>query len=163
MKKQKGITLVALTITIVVMIIIASITTYAGIDLIKEAKLQDLVTNMLLIQAKAKECVEEVKFQKLAIESDEAQTYLIGNKLSGSEAETEAKEVISEINDGNIKNYYYLSEGNLNNIGLKDLSIDDYGYFIIKYDIENITAEVMNTKGYKGNYTLKDLQALQGD
>ena len=126
MKKQKGITLVALTITIVVMIIIASITTYAGIDLIKEAKLQDLVTNMLLIQAKAKECVEEVKFQKLAIESDEAQTYLIGNKLSGSEAETEAKEVISEINDGNIKNYYYLSEGNLNNIGLKDLSIDDY-------------------------------------
>ena len=63
MKKQKGITLIALTITIIVMIIIASITIYAGIDLIQQAKLQDLVTNMLLIQAKAKEYVEEVSFK----------------------------------------------------------------------------------------------------
>jgi len=38
MKKQNGITLMALTITIVVMLIIAGISAYFGSDLIKEMK-----------------------------------------------------------------------------------------------------------------------------
>ena len=45
------------------MLIIAGISAYFGSDLIKEMKLQDLRTNMLLIQAKSKDCVEEVNFQ----------------------------------------------------------------------------------------------------
>ena len=54
MREQKGITLIAITLTVIVMLIIASITVYYGTDLIQNAKLQDLKTNMLLIQAKTK-------------------------------------------------------------------------------------------------------------
>ena len=63
MREQKGITLIVITLTVIVMLIIASITVYYGTDLIQNAKLQDLKTNMLLIQAKTKSGVEEVNFQ----------------------------------------------------------------------------------------------------
>ena len=65
MNKQNGITLIALTVTIVVMMIIAGITINIGQNLIQEAKIQDLRTNMLLIQAEAKKDLEEVNFQKI--------------------------------------------------------------------------------------------------
>ena len=72
MKETKGITMIALTITIVVMIILAGITVQYGMGLLQNVKLQDLRTNMLLIQAKAKEYVEEVNFQLVNV-TDEAE------------------------------------------------------------------------------------------
>ena len=48
MKNNKGVTLVSLTITIIVLIIISGLTVNLSNDLIKQAKLQDLKTNMLL-------------------------------------------------------------------------------------------------------------------
>lgn len=66
----KGITLIALTITIVLLLILAGISLYSGKETIEKAKLQELKTNMLLIQAKAKEYVEEVNF-RMGIGSDE--------------------------------------------------------------------------------------------
>ena len=62
-KKDKGVTLVALTITIVVLLIIAGIALYNGKGTIQEANLEALRTNMLLIEAKAKGVVEEANFQ----------------------------------------------------------------------------------------------------
>ena len=35
------------------------------------------------------------------------------------------------------------------------------GYFIVRYDFENLKIEVINTNGYNGNYTLEQLQQLQ--
>ena len=60
MKKEenKGITLMALVITIGVLIILASITIKYGGESIKQAKIQNMKTNMLLIEAKTKEFVE---------------------------------------------------------------------------------------------------------
>ena len=54
-KNNKGITLIALTITIIILLILASITIYSGKESIKKAQLESLKTNMLLIKAKAKE------------------------------------------------------------------------------------------------------------
>ena len=62
-KNEKGITLIVLAVTIIIMLIIASIAIYSGTESIKNAKLEALKTNMLLIQAKAKEYVEEVSFK----------------------------------------------------------------------------------------------------
>ena len=45
LKKNKGVTLVALAITIVVLLIIAGISIYAGKDTIKRANLESLRTN----------------------------------------------------------------------------------------------------------------------
>ena len=36
---------------------------YSGTDIIKRAKLEELKTNMLLIETKAKECVENANFK----------------------------------------------------------------------------------------------------
>ena len=52
---------------------------------------------------------------------------------------------------------YYLDEMTLNEIGVKDLNSEQYGYFIVKYDFSNTTVEVINTKGYDGKYTLTQL------
>lgn len=159
--KQKGITLITLTITIVVMMIIASITVYYSKDLIKRAKLQDLSTNMLLIQAKAKECVEEANFQKLNLEN--SGDILLGVKLVGSVAEEEAKKT-GKIESGKEDSYYYLPEETLTQMGLKNLDKEDYGYFIVQYDISEIKVEVINTHGYNGMYTLTEItDALTGE
>ena len=62
-KNEKGITLVALAITIIVLLIIAGIGYNYGKEAIQKAQLEELRTNMLLIEAKAKGLVEEVNFK----------------------------------------------------------------------------------------------------
>ena len=62
-KKENGITLIALGVTIIVLLIIASIGVYSGKETIKKAQLEEMRTNMLLIQAKSKEYVEEANFK----------------------------------------------------------------------------------------------------
>ena len=167
MKKQKGITLVSLTITIIVMIIIASITLYTGRDLLKKARLQDLVTSMLLIQAKTKEYVEEVNFQTANLDPTKEEDLakineiksenLKGVLLQGSEAETDAR-ATGKITE-NIDEYYYLSEETLQEMGIKDLG-SDYGYFIVRYDITNTKVEVINTNGFNEKYSLDELKEM---
>ena len=56
-KKENGITLIALGVTIIVLLIIASIGVYSGKETIKQAQLEEMRTTMLLIQAKSKEYV----------------------------------------------------------------------------------------------------------
>ena len=83
MKETKGITMIALTITIVVMIILAGITVQYGMGLLQNVKLQDLRTNMLLIQAKAKEYVEEVNFQLVNVTDEAEKTRIKNENLKG--------------------------------------------------------------------------------
>lgn len=71
--RTKGITLISLVVTVVVLIILAGITIYSGKGTIERAKLEELKTNMLLIQAKAREYVEEANF-KIGIVSEEERT-----------------------------------------------------------------------------------------
>ena len=52
MKKNNGITLITLVITIIILTIIGSITVYEGVQSIEEAKVQKCITNMLSIKSK---------------------------------------------------------------------------------------------------------------
>lgn len=85
-KNNKGITLTALTITIIVLLILASITIYSGIESIQKAELESLKTNMLLIKAKAKEYVEQASFKNGVNNNnlDEAKKELKGTKITDS-------------------------------------------------------------------------------
>ena len=56
------------------------------------------------------------------------------------------------------ENCYYLDESILKDIGVKETDSEKYGYYIVKYDFDNTTTEVMNTKGYEGQYTLTQLE-----
>lgn len=164
MKNEKGITLVILTITIIVMMILAGIAVHYSRDLIRNAKLQDLKTNMLLIQAKAKECVEEVSFQTANINDGSTieqikSTNYKGTPLVGSGIEEEAK-ATGKIEDAKINEYYYFTLEDLKSIGITELLPEDYGYFIVRYNLEKISVDVINTKGYKGAYDIQEIISI---
>lgn len=162
MRKQNGVAISVLSIGIVIIIAIASIIVHYVEDMVEENRLQDLRTNMLLIQAETKKDLEEVCFQTAKLDSKKEEDLatineiknenLKGKLVQGSEIENS---IPQEINID--ENCYYLDENNLSEIGVKDLDSNEYGYFIVKYDFSNITVEVMNTKGYEGKYTLTQL------
>lgn len=52
MKKQEGITLISLVITIIVLSILASIATYSGVNVIKSAKMTAFTTELKIMQTK---------------------------------------------------------------------------------------------------------------
>lgn len=162
MEKQKGVAIPVLIIGVVIIIAIASIIVHYAEDMVEENRLQDLRTNMLLIQAETKKDLEEVCFQTANLDAKKEEDLAKINeikkeKLKGTIVqESEVKDSIpQEITID--ENCYYLDETNLNEIGVKDLNPEKYGYFIVKYNFENITVEVINTKGYEGKYTLTQL------
>ena len=63
MKNNKGVTMISLALTILILVILATMTMYYGESAVKEAKLQDLKTNMLLIQASLKNDLEKYHFE----------------------------------------------------------------------------------------------------
>lgn len=177
MKKQKGITLVALVITIVILIIIASITIYEGKDIIAKSELENLKTNMLLIKAKAKEYAENANF-KLGVNIDtltgdtktnrieEAKKELKG-KIITSNNETTNKLGIVLSQENNYIYYYELDQEDLNLIGLNSVKLNKDERYIIKYDIKDVKIEIYNSIGFEYNdkiyYSLTDLESEQLD
>lgn len=124
MSKEKGITLIALVITIIVIIILAGITTYEGTQLIKESKLQTVTANMLLIQAKAETLRDKKEFNNDAV--------LIGEEVTSEELE----------------GWYKWDEEAFEEAGLTGIDKNDVYY--VNYNIENSDedVEVYYEKGY---------------
>lgn len=166
-KENKGITLVALTITIIVLLIIAGIAIYSGNDIIKNAKLESLKTNMLLIQAKAKEYCEEASF-KLGTEENPSDEKISNakNSLKGTEQgeESNIPSYITKV-EGKKEYIYKLETSNLRDMGINGVESDDNnGYYYVKYNLTDVTVEVYNTKGFTKDsttyYSLSELQEL---
>lgn len=171
MEKENGASIIILIIMIVLIIIGATAIVNYGKSMLEETKLQDLKTNMLYIQAEAKEGLEEVCFQTVNLDESKEedlgkineikQEYLDGILLN--EAPEEVKNISAQIPaEATIdESYYYLSEETLNEMGIKGLNAEEYGYFLVKYDFTNTAVEVINTKGYNGVYTLTELNKLE--
>lgn len=171
-KNEKGVTLIILVIMIIVMLIIAGITVYSGSDVIKKANLENLKTNLLLIEAKTKEYVEEVSF-KMGVNPDDAKRNSVreevyqneGKLVTLSNASDEVRN--SAVNAGiNINDVcYYVSREALDNLGLNQVPEGDGDYYIVKFDEANLAVEIYNTKGYndKGNikYSLTDIDNIE--
>ena len=160
-KNNKGITLIALTITIIILLILASITIYSGKESIKKAQLESLKTNMLLIKAKAKEYVEQASFKNGVNKSqisEEAKNELKGKEANASDY---SKQNIT-INGGEI--LYKLTSDNLKEMGLKDVKLGSNEEYLVKYNIKDVTVEVYNTSGYENNgttvYSLSELEKI---
>lgn len=58
-KKENGITLMSLVITIVILLILASIATYSGIEVIKSSKLTKFTTEMKIMQTQVNELYQK--------------------------------------------------------------------------------------------------------
>lgn len=123
--KQKGITMVSLVITIVVMIIITGVTVYTGTGVIKQATLQNVNTNMMLIQAKAKTIAEQAKFNK------DTSNYK-GTCIMDVSDNKKIDELVNKGVIEDVSKYYLLSQYDLFSMGLEKIDFED-GY-IVNYD-----------------------------
>ena len=166
MKNEGGKSIVTLVLLTILIMIGASVIINYAKQMMLETKIQDLRTNMFLMQAEAKKGVEEVCFQTVNLDENKAEDlikineikseYLDGTILSNSPIEVQeaAKNVPEVVWD---ENCYYLDEATLTEMGIENIETNQYGYFIVKYDFSNADVEVINTNGYDGNYTLTQI------
>lgn len=160
--KEQGITLITLTITVIVLIILAGIGIYSGKDTIKKAKLEELQTNLLLIQAKAREYVEEANF-KIGIVSNEerpAKTATVRDEIYvQAQGLQPASNIPEEIKVTDASACYYLTEETKNKWGLEKMQGE--GQYMIEFDEMNVKVEVYNLEGYDGKYSLSDIDQVE--
>lgn len=118
MKDNKGITLVALIITVIMMLILASVAVYTGVDTYKQARVMEYVQEMQLIQSKVDEIVgTSTKEELLNLGAEVASNEQI-NAITSAYAN-------GEIASNDRTKYRYLSKNDLNNIfSLDDASVD---------------------------------------
>lgn len=176
-RSESGITLMILVIIVIILMIIASISIYEGKDLIKDAKAQNLETNMYTIKTKSKVFAEDV----------EARTWTKDNSTDDAEKEEifqeEYKMVKTTVNNeyynqlNNSMNQdtdgytaYEITSETLEKMGLDELKkdIEDGSKYIVVYDNENFNdIDIIYTKGitYRNDryYTLSSLETALGD
>ncbi len=135
-KNEKGITLIALAVMMIVMVIILSITTYSGISSVKESSRKKLTSELEIVQ----HAVLEV-YTKYQIFNDIS--YLVGDKIQSiNDIPTEyrdslkVKNIAFSSNNRTESSYYKLDENKLKDIGIEE---SNYQY-IVCYK----TGEVMN-------------------
>lgn len=142
LKIENGITIIALIITIVIMIILAAVGIELGNEAINNAKLEDIKTDMISIKTKAKIVTEQYNFKD--IES------LVGSTITDDEA--------TKLNLTNSENIRKWSSDDLKSQNLSKIEGDIY---VVFYDLEDPNnCEVYYTKGYKGKYSLTELQDI---
>ena len=142
LKVEKGITLIALIITIIVMLIILGIGMYFGTDAIETAKLEDVKTDMISIKTKAKIIVEQYNFKDIDA--------LVGDEISNEEA--------NKLGISNKDNARKMSSSALESQGLSKINGDEY---IVYYNLDDPNnCEIYYIEGYDGRYSLSELQDI---
>lgn len=168
LKNQKGITIVALVVTVVVILIIAGITVKYGTDAIKTAKVESLMTNMITIKAKGKGYVEEINAQIWDLpdgEKNQKRNELFEQKFKMTE---KTSELVDSINTDFINTNecvaYSITKETLELMGLDELAnnTEDNEYAIV-FDLSDFTKfDVLYKDGieYNGDeyYNLSSLQ-----
>ena len=153
--KEKGITMVALIITVIILALLAGVAIYTGGNMINHAKLQTIHTNMLLIQAKGKTKQEEASFKK-------DDSILVGQKLADFSEKIQIQNKVGiTAGEEQYNKWYVLDQTALNNLGLDSIVLKGKDYYLINYETE----EIANYKGYqhvdgKQYYKLSDIQNL---
>lgn len=164
-KNSKGITLITLIVTIIILLIIAGIGTYEGIKGMKKVELEQLKTNMLLIEAKAREYVEEANF-KIGKETDATKIAEIKSSVYENGENAALLQKASEANLTNIpesipvNECYVVTQATFEKWGLKNIKLSDDEKYLIKFDETNLEVEVYNTVGYENNYSLTSIEQL---
>ena len=127
LKNTKGITLMALVITIIILIILASIGTYSGIQVVKSAQFTAFSTELKIMQTQVNSLYEKKKNnEKILLNNVETDIEDIGTAISSS------SEVQPQANKA------------FNASGITDTS--DYKYF------DNTTIKNLNIEGVEGEF-----------
>ena len=149
MKENKGITLLALMVSIIIIIIILGIAVNSGNNTLKKSKMGNMISAMELIKVRAEDYYEEISFEE---GNKDFETYLMmmkNEKFIKKDAELE-KIVLDKTF---IENNYFIK---WDTIKLKEQGIDstiidtEEDFFIIAYNYDN--REVQNvyySRGFK--------------
>ena len=172
LKKNNGITIVTLVITIIVLLILAGISITEGNNLIKKAKTESLITNMIMVKSKSKVYAEETNSKVWDLSNEEKSTkraeIFQTEYFMSSESINEAS-IESDIDD-NIKSgsyeAYLITNDTLNKMGLSD--IGDGENYIVVYNSDDYTKlDIIYKSGIQYNgttyYTLSKIQSEMGE
>ena len=113
MRKNNGITLISLVITIAVLAILVSIATYSGVNVIRQAKLDKFTTEMNIMQAEVNSLYDEYTTGT----EEEKNTILNYGEVLDSDANKVFTTSTSGITDSSGYRYYTQAT-------LKELDID---------------------------------------
>lgn len=158
MRNNKGITIIALIITIVLTLILLSVVIKFGTNEIDRAKIEDLKSTMLLIKGRAQVSKEKTNFEK---DYSEKGVIQINDDLTLPEGKTyDLSSIQSKLNALADKSQLYIWEQTaLNNNGI-DYEITSDDFFVIDYN----NMEVYSSIGYsfegRTYYSLSQLQEL---
>lgn len=140
MKSEKGMTLITTAVLIVVITaLVFAVVYYARIAYAKTT-LEDLKTNLLLVQAKVKNIAGQYTLEK----KDEV---LKGTKIAEMKEQESIKQVIEKekINiEEKGKKYYVLNQENLAEMDLENIALEENEYYVVEYT----TYEIYTTKGF---------------
>ena len=128
---KKGITLISLVVTIIVMVILLSVGGSVSLQLIRKGKEQSLVTDMLLIQTKVKIIMERANFNSdtsiyigIKLKDNENKTNIAGEALTSEELEKDS--------------IYIYDETTLVSIGLSSIDLNSGDVFLVDYSNSDI-------------------------
>ncbi|MGN1301908.1 MAG: hypothetical protein ACI4U9_05265 [Clostridia bacterium] len=152
LKQTKGITIVALIITIIIMLILASVTIQFGVGEVQRAKLEDIKTTMLLIKGRAQIVADKEEFG----ESYDNTGMIKVADASGYDLSL-LQPTLNELED--TSNLYIWEQTAMDNNNI-DVEITTKDFFVIDY----FTGEVYYSLGYtyEGNtyYSLTQMQNI---
>ena len=147
LKEERGITIVTLIITVILMIILVGVAVNYGTDSINKANLEDIKTDMISIKTRAKIVAEQYNFKDIE--------NLVGSTITDEEAAKLNLTEQWEENEGKILKW---RSSDLSTQGLSTIEGDKY---VVHYNLENpSSSEVYYLEGYEGKYSLSELKDL---
>lgn len=173
---NKGVTLIALVVTVIVIIILASISITTGSNLIAKSKVENMITNMLIIKSKCRVLEEEIEGKTWDYSTEVEEGAELSKKEQGRREifVNEHNFILVKNADATVYNlnelandsvYYVLEKEALSKMGLASLWEEGKSYYVIKYTVRDNKYEDINvyyTKGIKyNNKVYYDLDTLQ--
>lgn len=151
---NKGITIVALIITIILMLILVSVATYSGINTYKNAQIAKFVAQMQLIQTKIDELVEENNTENIGetITTDETKKNIISRAYVNEEVQSNTDEYKNK--------FRYISRENLElQLDIADIEDDVLVNFETR-EVISISGVEYDGRRYYTQYKLPNGQTL---
>lgn len=140
--KQKGITMISLVITIIVLVIISGIGITVGTSSIKSSKDSKLTGELVMVQHAVLE--QYTKYQ-----TTKDTRYLVGNKIEQEEVQKVAQELgitlVTIPTKYSHQDYYRLDKASLLEIGIEDTD-DEYIINYVSGEVINITQKTTSNQ-----------------
>ncbi len=164
MKKNSGITLVSLVITVIILALISSITVRVSTRAYEQIKIQNFISQLKVIQSKvdqvAEQGVNSNEFMPLSdVQNVDEETYNLFTNLIANPEEYNVDLTSWTESDNEIEQYYYLDSNHLQKLGLKDQEMT----VAINFKTRNVISKKAVKIDGKEYYRQYDLREYGGD